>query len=257
MAVYIEFRQKKRVESIPYQIFSIIFKLHSRLINFIAMRKYFSVFLCSVIIGVKAQIHVSSLQQTPVSTPKKGFYAGGGLVLSSVNIYRNYRQNPYRLSFNARLCWDFSDNARLTGEYTYTPKFDIDPTWKRVSSHTADMNLNLLARIKDQQAMFYTITGLYYQMWKGFYTGLSDFSNSNDLFAPQQIQTSTAPGLNMGVGVERAFRYFQVFGEFRYRFAGKGTNFGITDASWNSGMKIQVNSPKKIMSKLNGKYNWF
>jgi hypothetical protein len=183
------------------------------------------------------------------------FYLGGGCVLSSVNIFRNYRQNPYRLGYNFRAYNEFSSNMRMMAEYTYMPKFSLEPTWLDVKNDVIDINLNLLAQIKDYKAIFYTITGLYAQRWKSFYTGINDFSNSKKTYLTNSIVINRYIGLDLGLGFERAFPGFQFFGEFRYRFSNTDSGFGITDAAYSAGLKTKLNTKRK--KKYHGKYNWF
>ncbi len=203
---------------------------------------------------------ISFTEPPPSKLQGRGLYIGTGAVLSSVNIFRNYRENPYRLGFNARLCWEFADNLRISTEYNYTPHFNITPTWLNVSNKVVDLNLNFLARIKDQEALFYTISGICLQQWKGLYTGVNDFNTTKDIYTPQRIYVNNYLGLNLGIGIEKPFHHFQVFGEFKYRFSETESGFGITDAVYACGIKTKIFtslSLKKIYRKLNDKYSWF
>jgi hypothetical protein len=199
---------------------------------------------------------VKSIDQ--IKTPDvKGLYAGLGAELTSVNIFRNYRQNPYQLGVNFRAYYHYKRWSRVMAEYTYVPKFDLDPTWNGVTNVVAAVNVSILAHIQDEAAMFYTITGLCFQRWKGHYTGLHDYNpGTKDKFEADRDYITKTPGLNLGVGFERAFTYDQIFGEFRYRFSQTESGFGITDAAFSAGIKFRVTdfSEKK---KLKGKYNWF
>ncbi len=189
----------------------------------------------------------------------RGFYICGGASYSSVNIHRNYSQNPYKFGWNARVCWELAGSMRITGEYTSMPLFQVTPTWLNVKNRVVELNVNYLARIKDQKALFYTISGIYYQSWNGFYTGQEDFTLAKNVFTPQQQYTNKYLGVNLGLGIERAFRYVQVFAEFKYRFSETDADkvFGITDALYNAGVKIKLPSLNSIGESLVKKYKWF
>ncbi|MFL5753639.1 MAG: hypothetical protein ACJ76F_09545 [Bacteroidia bacterium] len=203
-----------------------------------------------------AQITIKKNDEEKTQDPK-GFYFGLGAELSSINIFRNYRSNPYHLGFNGRAYYQFQSNIRLMGEYTFIPKFNVEPTWLNVTNTVVGANMSILARIKDETAMFYTITGICYQRWKGFYTGINDFNvGTKHTLAPNNIYTTQYMGLNLGVGFEKSFSYDQLFGEFRYRFSKTESGFGITDAAFTAGIKVKINA-REPQKKLHGKYRWF
>jgi|ERR1700741_3483769 len=187
----------------------------------------------------------------------KGFYFGLGTELSSINISRNYRQNPYHFGFNGRAYYQYAANLRMMGEYTYVPKFNVEPTWLNVTNTVIGLNWSILAHIKDETAMFYTITGVCYQHWKGFYTGINDYNiGTKNRLAPNNVYATSYIGLNLGAGFEKSFGYDQLFGEFRYRFSKTESGYGISDAAFTAGIKVRLNRVE-AHKKLHGKYNWF
>jgi hypothetical protein len=192
-------------------------------------------------------------------TQYKGFYVGGGGLLSSVDFYRNYRQNPHHLGANIRAYWEFSDNMRIMCEYSHTPKFNLEPTWYDVTSNVFDANLNFLFRIQDQETSFYTITGLSMMRWKGFYTGQGDFNpGSRNIYTPNKEYINHYVGFNAGVGFEHDFNPAQFFGEFRYRLTETEAGFGISDVIVNLGFKMHVYPLlHKKFRDPGKKYNWF
>ncbi len=221
------------------------------------MRKFITLTLLLMLMG-NAFAQTKQLKK-PVKKqpePTKGFYLGTGCGLSSVNIFRNYRQSPYRLGYFGRLFYEKNDYLRFDLEYNFTPKFDLDKSWKNMKSYTTDANLQLMAQMKDESMMFYTISGMYFQRLQGFFTGEYDFNNSANLYTANTTVTHQYLGLNLGLGFEKNFSEgFQVFGEFRYRFAKTELGFGIMDAAYHIGIKKRL--PLEKIFRLVGKYTWF
>jgi len=212
--------------------------------------------------------------QTPVAKEIKKkesdpvFTIGFGGNLSSVNVFRNYKENPYNLGWNSRVTYEFKDNIRFMAEYTHVPKFNLDPTWVDIRSHSFMLSVNAVGYIKDQEVMIYTISGLGIQSWKGFYTGLQDFSTAQFYYKDNSYVRNRNLCLDMGIGFERPFPGSNLYGDFRYRFADIDNRFGITDASYNLGIKFPLitkssgehQHKKKHSRKLfkgKDKYRWF
>lgn len=211
--------------------------------------------------------------QTPVAKefkPKKSdplFSVGFGANLSSVNVFRNYKENPYHIGLNTRACYEINDNIRFTAEYTHVPKFNLDPTWLDIRSHSFVAAINAIGYIKDQDVMIYTLSGLSIQRWKGFYTGLQDFSTAKFYYKENTYIKNRNLCMDLGIGFEKPFPGFNLYGDFRYRFANIDNRFGITDASYNLGIKFPIivqqqglnkhNKRKKKLFKGSDKYHWF
>jgi len=195
------------------------------------------------------------------------FSFGFGANLSSVNVFRNYKENPYNLGWNTRITYDFKDNIRFIAEYNRTKKFDLSPTWSDIRSQSFVVSANAVGYIKDQDVMIYTISGLCIQMWKGFYTGIQDFSTAKFHYEENTFVRNKNLGLDLGIGFEKPFPGFNLYGDFRYRFANIDDRFGITDANYNLGIKFPINTKgtdtnkkKKRTRKLfkgKDKYRWF
>lgn len=190
-----------------------------------------------------------------------------GVNLSSVNLSRNYRENPYKLGFNTRAYYEFNPSFRLMAEYIYTPKFDLEPTWYNVNSQVFGFAINSMAYIKDQEVMIYTISGLCLQRWKGFYSGQQDFSSARFFYDPNTEVLNRNIGLDLGLGFERPLPGCMFFGDFRYRFNRVDKSFGISDAAYSLGLKfliykedLQKKGKPKSKSKRprkSDKYHWF
>ena len=210
---------------------------------------------------------VSSAQQNKESIAKEiqkklndqhTFFVGGGVSLTSVNIFKNYKTNPYALGYDIRAFYELDQVMRLMGQYTLIPNFDFSPTWLDLRSHTVEAGFNLMANILDQEANFYTISTLCFQSFKGFYTGLNDFSNQKNIYIPNTIQKENYVGISLGAGFERSFVNSDLFLDFRYRFAVDGRVFTISDAAYSLGWKKRITTKKlRRVNRMFDKYDWF
>lgn len=199
--------------------------------------------------------------------PEHRFSVALGANLSSVNIHRNYKENPYRLGFDARAYYMVNTGLRVMAEYCYTPKFSLSPTWYDIKNQIFNVSVNAVTYIKDQEVMVYTITGLCVQRWKGFYTGQQDYSTARFIYQPNTEVLNKNMGLDLGLGFERPFPGFYLYGDFRYRFARIDKSFGITDAAYNLGLKFPIfkedvskkkaKGRKRGLFKKSDKYHWF
>ena len=198
--------------------------------------------------------------------PENRLSVAFGANLSSIDIYRNYKENPYKLGLDARAVYQLNSGFRMMAEYCYTPKFDLSPTWYNVHNQIFCISANAMAYIKDQDVMVYTISGLCIQRWKGFYTGQHDFSTAQFFYKPNTEVLNRNLGMDLGLGFERPFPGFYLYGDFRYRFARIDKSFGITDAAYNLGLRFpifkeDVNKKGKkhhhIKNKSSDKYHWF
>ena len=63
-------------------------------------------------------------------------------------------------------------------------------------------------------------------------------------------------GVNIGLGIERAFKYFEIFAEYKYRFNRTSDNISISDVTVNLGLKKKIRF-SKIFRGIGDKYHWF
>ena len=200
------------------------------------------------------------------SEEKHPFSIGFGGVLSSVNVARNYKENPYHLGWSSRIIYNYSDNFRFVAEYSHIPKFDLTPTWLEIKNNSVAISVNAIAHVIHEDVMIYTISGVCVQSWKGFYTGIQDFSTAHFYYQENTYVRNRNVCLDLGLGFEHPFPGFNLFGDFRYRFATIDNRFGIIDALYNLGINFPINtkffknknkSHKHKSSKFFDKYHWF
>lgn len=198
----------------------------------------------------------------------ENLFFGGGLNLSSVNIFRNYTENPYHLGWSVKASYLTKQNFRITTEYFRTPQFQLTPTWRDVRSNNVVFSFNALANIVDQDVIIYTVSGICFQYWKGFYTGFNDFSDARFFYTENSWVTNRLICMDLGIGFEKPLPGFNLYGDFRYRFADIDKRFGIIDAFYQLGIQFPIHyyenetkrktkKKKKLFNHLSDKYSWF
>lgn len=204
---------------------------------------------------VNAQHHRKPVDSANVKFPY-GIYIGVGPSLSGIDIYKNYFQNPHRLGLNTRLYYEFSNTMRLCGEFTRIPPVPYAPSWSRLQAFNLDLNVQFMARIKDEYSIFYFFMGVCRHQWKGLFIKQSSYLDAIAKYKDNTAISGGWYGLNIGAAVERAFKYFALYGEYRYRFTTSDKIFAVADVSINVGIKKKIPF-KKVFRGLSDRYSWF
>lgn len=186
----------------------------------------------------------------------RGIYFAFGTSFSGIDVYKNYLHNPRRFGYNPRLYWEFSNTFRVAGGFSRISKFTFAPSWEQLGSYVAEADLHMMARIKDEHSIFYLITGLCYNSWKGHFRKQSAFYDAVASYQPNTIISQAWAGLNIGVGIERAFKHFELYAEYKYRFTKTYEAFGIADVCVNAGIKKKIPF-RKIFRGVGDRYHWF
>lgn len=221
---------------------------------------FFTFFVgCCILFTPEKTLAESSLTLAKDSLKRKstqGLYLGSALTFCGVDVYQNYLQNPRRFGFSPRICWEFSNTARISFEYSSLGTFNFKPSWEKLSARYVDINLQLMARIKNEPSIFVLLLGFCNHQWSGNFVAQSAFF---DAVSGYQIGTrikNSWYGLTIGASVERSFRFFELFGEYRYRFSKVEQAFTVSDVALHLGIKKKL-ALKKIYRKLNDRYTWF
>lgn len=218
------------------------------------MKKFFLIiFLCSSGTALFAQRH--RVDSANVKHPF-GIYLALGPSLSGIDVYKNYLQNPHRAGFFARICYEFSNSMRVTGEFTRIPRFAYQPSWENLSAFNIDLNMQFMARIKDEKAIFYLLLGAGSHNWRGRFVQQSAYYDAVAGYQPGSVIRGGWAGMNIGVGLERAFKHFELFGDYRYRFTKIEGAFAVSDVALNIGIKKKIPF-RKIFRGLSDRYTWF
>jgi hypothetical protein len=202
-------------------------------------------------------IHVPKIKTDSANFKNpKGIYLALAGTYSSVDVYKNYLQNPFHIGYSPRVCWEFSNTFRLSLEYTILPGFSFSPSWNNLRATNLEINLQFMARIKDEYSIFYATIGACQHSWRGDFISQSVFYDAIVNYQPGTSIDKSWIGLNTGVGVERAFKYFEVFAEYRYRFSKVDATLAVSDVAVCLGIKRKIPF-KKIFKGLKDRYTWF
>ncbi|MFN6037247.1 MAG: hypothetical protein ACK452_02170 [Bacteroidota bacterium] len=185
-----------------------------------------------------------------------GLYFAFAGTYSSIDVYNNYLQNPFRTGYSPRLCWEFSNTFRLTGEFNVLPKFNYSTTWDNLRATNTEINLQFMARIKDERSIFYALMGICKHSWEGDFKGQSVFYDAISKYQAGTTVAKSTLKLNAGVGLERAFKYFELYAEYRYRFSKIESGVTVSDVAIYLGIKKKL-PIKKIFRGLKDRYSWF
>ncbi|MFN5182471.1 MAG: hypothetical protein ACK5D5_05560 [Bacteroidota bacterium] len=186
----------------------------------------------------------------------KGLYVAFTGTYSSVDVYKNYLENPYKIGYSPRLVWEFSNTLRLSAETTFLPSFSYSPSWNNLRGNNTEINLQFMARIKNEHSIFYATVGLCRHSWQGDFVSQSVFYDEIVNYQPGTSIKKEWVGINTGVGVERAFKHFEIFAEYRYRFSRVDDALAVSDVAVCLGLKKKI-PLKKIFRGLKDRYTWF
>ena len=219
------------------------------------LKGFFTSIFCSFIF-FSSGITINSKNDSANFKHPTGLYLAFAGTYSSIDVYKNYLKNPYRIGYSPRWCWEITNTFRLSGETTFLPGFNYLTSWQNLRAINLELNLQFMARIKDQNSIFYAALGLCRHTWRGDFLAQSVYYDETVEFKPGSTISKSWVGLNTGVGVERAFKYFEIFAEYRYRFSKVDDAIAVSDVAVCIGVKRKL-PIKKIFRGLNDRYSWF
>jgi hypothetical protein len=199
---------------------------------------------------------VKPIAKKKALTTRMGF--GGGVTRSEALLQRNIKDNNPAVGFNLRLTYNLNRIARPSLEYVRYSKINIEPTWYNVKAHSLEFNMNWLARVKGSHDHFYLLTGVSYNVFEGYFTGINDYLNLSSVYNRNaQIKTRWG-GLNAGVGFEKTFKPLTFFGEFKMRVGLDDNKRDITpkDVLFSAGIRLNIIVPtfSKLFSGTRSRY---
>jgi hypothetical protein len=182
----------------------------------------------------------------PVKTraKKTNFAIGVGVSQSVVYLTRNVNNNNDARGLNLSLLYGGAKGIRVCGEYSFYHSLDIKPTWYDINAHTIEVNVQPLLRFNNKKSYFYPLCGLSYNIFRGFYTGKSDFQSLYLVYEKNSIIRSTWLGFNAGLGAEFYFRPGSFFATYKMR-VGKAdhSNLNIMDVCMTAGLRFNLKVP--------------
>jgi hypothetical protein len=167
---------------------------------------------------------------------------GGGFAFSTINM-RMEPLGELKKGWNMRAGIRLRRRLGLMAEYTYQFSHDAVPAWERIAARNIDLNLNyLFFHVGDTDTRFYAISGICMQQWTGLYKGPAAVNQDNIDYVPGDVKRFNWLSFNAGLGFERYYGYFGLFGEFKFRV---GKNYpsdpiGIVDVGATLGARINI-----------------
>jgi hypothetical protein len=188
------------------------------------------------------QVRVVKPIKTKPLTTKFSFFCG--IAKSELILERNIHSNNAAFGYHGGISYGFNSVLRGTLEYVQYRKLDIMPTWSDIRARTFEINLHYLARLQGTPAYFYPITGISYNIFNGFFTGMNDYLNLADRYARNDYAHTRWLGANLGLGFEYFFKPVSIFGEFKMR-AGltESHHLSVLDVYFGAGFRYNLSVP--------------
>ena len=164
---------------------------------------------------------------------------GGGITFSAVNMGIE-PIGEIKKGYNGRLAIRFKRRIGIIAEYTDLVKHDAFPAWGSIHARNFDLNLAYMyLTVAQSNTKFYGLIGACLQQWKAVYQGTPAFDRDIYDYTGGNQYAFNWVSMNLGLGFERYYQYFGVFGEFKFRFGRdyQSDSFAIMDASITLGVK--------------------
>ncbi len=186
---------------------------------------------------------------------------GVGVGGSVLYLSRNIKEDNDALGYTFNIIYGGHKAYRLSAQYTTYVPIDIAPTWYNVKANTIEANIEAIVLFKNNVTILYPMTGLSYNTFKGYFTGVDDFLNLRERYKANSIVVNSWVGLNVGTGIEHAFGPLVLFGDYKMRVGKMAETGGINimDVCYSAGIRLKISVPtlNKLYRGANDKYHWF
>lgn len=205
-------------------------------------------FLLMFSLGITAQVRPKLRVIKPVkpkSKPAKtDLQIGLGLTKSVLFLARNTKEGNDALGYTGSLVYGGNKPFRLAVDYTEYRRINIEPTWFNIKARTLEVNGQAYYRSKGELG-FFLLSGLSYNVFSGYFTGLEDYLNLTSLYhADQKVKTRWI-GFNAGVGFDYKIKKIVLSGSMKMRLGrSEGYNeFNIQDVCYAIGIRYCLRMP--------------
>lgn len=186
---------------------------------------------------------------------------GAGIGGSVLFLSRNIKEDNDALGYTMNVVYGGHKGYRFSAQYTKYMPIDIAPTWYDIKANTIETNIEAIVLFKNNKTILYPMAGFSYNTFKGYFTGVDDFLNLEEIYKRNTIIRNNWVGLNVGTGVEHAFGPLVLFCDYKMR-VGKGdktSGINIMDVCYSGGLRLKIWVPTfhKIYRGINDKYHWF
>lgn len=223
------------------------------------MKKYLTVFSALML------TIVLNAQQTEISQSKKKplFDVAVGISWSAIDFSVYSQHKVAKSGADLKAILNISNSFKMSAEYTFHFLHNDNPSWYNIHASNIDINAHASGNIINSKIGFYTIFGASLLNWRGNFTGYRNERHDGVLRTHDEELRYAKLMINLGMGIERSFKYFSLFFEGKFRFAKEPEiiNVVINDVFYCFGVKSPVmlpSSKKKDHSKIPGdRYHWF
>jgi hypothetical protein len=216
--------------------------------------------LCCPCLVLNGQVRTPIRTVKPVkekSYPKTtNLSLGVGVANSALFLARNTKDYNNALGYSAVMVYGGNKPFRASLEYTRYNTINIEPTWYTIRAKSIELNIHTLYH--HNATCFYFLSGLSYNVFSGYFTGINDFLNLRSLYDANTKVTTRWLGLNVGVGLEYTFNKLVLFGNYKMRLGrSEGYNdFNIQDVCYSIGLRYNFLAPSiyKLFKGTKGRY---
>ena len=186
---------------------------------------------------------------------------GAGVAGSVLYLSRNIKEDNDALGYVFNVIYGGHKGYRFSAQYTTYVPINIEPTWYNVKANTVEANIEAIVLFKNNKTILYPSTGLSYNTFKGYFTGVDDFLNLREIYRQNTTVRNQWIGLNVGTGIEHAFGPLVIFADYKMRIgrADKTGGINIMDVCYSGGLRLKISVPTfhKLYRGMNDKYHWF
>lgn len=185
-----------------------------------------------------------------------------GTGFGTSNVKRDFTNKPHP-GLDTRISFYLLPSLRVSAEYNRMFEHSIKPYWEGVRSDVYELNLQYLAHVTGYSSAFYIIAGYAVQDWKGTFVG-EGFEHETGQFSSTDASfTARFPKLSVGFGMQRSFKQFDLFADFRYRINHSEPKIPLNIVDVNYGIGIRYRLKSSSLKKLYRvvmppeRYHWF
>lgn len=179
---------------------------------------------------------------------------GLGVTRSVIFLSRNIKEFNDATGFCATLVYGGHKLYRLSAAYSQYSSINIEPTWLNIKARCYEVNLQILARFRNNASLIYPITGISVNEFNGFFTGVEDFQNLREKYDINSQVRSYWIGANFGLGYEHKFNPITIFLAYKMRVGTQDANqkINIMDVCYHGGIRydIKVLTPRYLFRSI-------
>lgn len=179
---------------------------------------------------------------------------GVGITRSVIFLSRNIKEFNDATGFCANLVYGGNKLMRLSATYSQYSSINIEPTWLNIKARCYEVNVQFMARFKNNHSLIYPIAGISLNEFNGFFTGIEDFQNLREKYSINTQVRSYWVGANFGIGYEHRFNPITLFLAYKMRVGAQDASerINIMDVCYHGGIRydIKVLTPRYLFRNI-------